>query len=516
MKEDYQFPAIGTIPTSDTNYKSLTTLTSNKPPSSSRSQVRIKKYMKLYGKSLTLKPTTSQGKSTGRFCSNLSNQIETEPKPTSLSHNIGFAKPISHPFTRYSQLVSEKEKTVNIERLKKKIDKLLYAIQKASSDKIELTRDLASYESEFSKEKQLSVELARLRVSAMDLPDITYLTNGNLNENKTVEKINNGLLLLGSPDLNYSNATAKNDSEIDWEKYSTRKVLKINKLDTVFQGVVQISSVNCIISIRSDQWLEVLDLTVQAFEGEQFHLNLKLSISNTYQEPDQVRSTVRNNIAPYLFFMKEQNCLNLFYDSRHSVSFFSIITKIRGYGLCSIQLTEIEEDHVHIQVDFHEEALEVLKEEITYESSIFYESISKLTRIIEQHLCYIKKSKSLYWQQDYYPGFIFSMKEDSSKFMDDEYLAEVMEMVSFVKLYSFFVVIKKVRFDIEVMGWKNYFMIKIKNEGDFIEISSDSKNYRYLRDLQSFYLEKGLNTLKTSLEFEALVRRVFPRAFKAI
>lgn len=204
------------------------------------------------------------------------------------------------------------------------------------------------------------------------------------------------------------------------------------------------------------------------------------------------------------------------YDSRHSISFYSIVLKIRGYGLCSVQLSESGDDHIHLQADFDEDALEVLREEFTYEGSIFLEPISRLKRVISQHLCYIKKSRSLYWQQDYFPNFIFSLKEDNSKFLNEDYLTEILDIDNFVKLYMFSVDVKSKRFDIDVCANKSHIMLRVKSERDIVEIAEDSKYFRLLTDLQILNIEKGPITVKKSLELEIFILKLFPRHFMTI
>lgn len=149
---------------------------------------------------------------------------------------------------RYLQLTSETPKHDNADNLKKRLNDLLYTIQKATSDKLEMIRDTSTYEYNFAQANELTVQLARMRITAKSLPELESLIDGTFSENSTCEKIEkclNAIISLENlPETHY---------EPEIEKYNIRKCFKVNKLDTVFQGVISVSGHNCMTNIRSDQ-----------------------------------------------------------------------------------------------------------------------------------------------------------------------------------------------------------------------------------------------------------------------
>lgn len=242
-------------------------------------------------------------------------------------------------------------------------------------------------------------------------------------------------------------------------------------------------------------------------------MNIRLSISSTYQNKKQICNYAKKHILPHLYFRYIKRDLKLLYDHRHSKSFYSLICEIRGYGPCSVQLTESTDQLIHMQVSTIDDALEVPIVILTSKPSLFSETLDHLKRVVEKYLCFIRTSRCLYWQESDNQSFIFLEKEMNSILMNDEYLKEEMDIMLFVDLYTFDVAYDGHNFSFKLLSSRHDIKIIAKYDNDEIEVNSESKSFHLLTDLQSYNPKKDMKTLKRSLELELFFRKIFPKAF---
>lgn len=97
--------------------------------------------------------------------------------------------------------------------------------------------------------------------------------------------------------------------------------------------------------------------------------------------------------------------------------------------------------------------------------------------------------------------------------MDDKYLKEALDNYSFTQLYKLEHRKDSRVYYLTCFGSKHSVKFRAEFEDESVEITKDSKNFRYLVSLQSFTLRRSLITLKNSLELELFFAKVFPRAF---
>ncbi|CAG9311658.1 unnamed protein product [Blepharisma stoltei] len=477
----------------------------------SLSNIRMQTYTKLYSNKIFPKTTISQGQSTIRLNEN-SEILREGTRETKVNLTSISSKQIKRKITNRAESLSQITPIQRVDNNEKKIKDGMYEIQTALSDKLELMRDLATYENNFSKSKDLSILLGRLRVLSASIPDTYDENNGIQTEEKVVyKKLTEGLNSLLNLETQHSPKLGH--SQVEYESFDLKSIYQIQKFESVFQGIFNISCISSIINFRSDKWLEYIEITVQTPYGDFFNMNIRLAISNSYQNKKQVSAYAKKSILPHLYYIYYKNELKMNYDYRHSHTFYSLICRIRGWGVCSVELTENNEQQVHIQVSSIDDALEVPIYIITSKSSLFLETSDWLKRVIEKYLCYIPEMNGLYWHEVGDQGFIFFQKEMSSILMNDEYLKEELDILLFSELYTFEAKINNAVFVIEILGSTQHVKINVKYENETVDISSESKRFKLLTDLQSLNIRKGIETLRSSLELELFLRKVFPKAF---
>ncbi|CAG9310604.1 unnamed protein product [Blepharisma stoltei] len=462
--------------------------------------MRVDLYTKIY-KRIRPKSSKTYRKSTARTASN---DNDSENAPSLLLTQI-------RPSTRSTSRISHKPPGLpKAGQLVTHMKSLLYDFHKLMSDKSELIRDLATYENNFAKENELFVMLERLRLNAVSLPEQEKLTQEQFMDNKVLEKLNKGLSSIVS--LERENLKT-DETSVENEEFYVRKSLQFQKLDIVYQGIFIISSVSTLINIRSDKWLEHLEISAHPINGPALQLNLRLSISNTYQNQKQIFRIITKKILPHLYYKYIDNSMCIFYDERHGSTFYSIICKIKGLGQCSVEITE-NENEVRIEPSIIDHALEVPRSVITHEPTVFKVKPSHIAYLISKYMCYVHLNRSLFWIEGDNQDFIYLEKESQSKLMNDEYLKEMLDNTNFITLYKIEFCKDGKVFKLSVIGTNHIVKLKAEWGSESVDIPKDSKYFNYLVQLQSFNIRKGFSTVKNSLELEYFFMKVFPRAFR--
>lgn len=148
----------------------------------------------------------------------------------------------------------------------RKIDEIVYEIQKAKSDLLEIRRDLATYDYNFLTERNLTEKLTSIQSSYSSLPTYSSSFKPSLDQDKLISKsISSTFDSLFTPEvpIPYSYDISKSHEDYNIRKPALSKSTKILK-----KGVVKIDGEYYLISIQS--------------KGNQFHTTASLlSLNNT-------------------------------------------------------------------------------------------------------------------------------------------------------------------------------------------------------------------------------------------
>ena len=458
--------------------------------SMNKTNPKVKEIVRAYGKSM------SRSRSTRHAMKSLQ---KTEDKSI---HSI-----TSQEQPKFNTLASTRSPKASTQN---KIKSLLYDIQKAKSDKLELVRDLATYEFNFSSHSKLSEKCQFITQASNEFSELSVVETSIHQQKLFMEKLKSGVSRLVNIEKNFSNKWVS--AEVEIEHFYLKKSSAGNNLEEVYKGSVKVSGEVCLVRVKGDKWLEHIELDVKTLEGIHFKEFLNLKIS-TYETQTELSQLVKSKILSRLFLTLDQKRWKLSYDPNHGKTFLVLVCELRGCGHCSLELTQ-KEDNVTIKIVGEYEYLELPKDFLTEKDSVFAESTTKLKRVIQKYMCFLQKSYSFVWLETDDPSAVFSEKECDSILLNEDYLKELFGIVTFVLAYTFEVKVDEVLFKVEVYDAKNQFKIAISWGSETQEVVRGSKYYKLIFGLQSLDIRHAKTTLENSLELKTSIRKLFPRVSK--
>ena len=398
-----------------------------------------------------------------------------------------------------SHLTFKSTVPINLEQTSKI---LTYDIQKAMSDKLELIRDLSTYEYNFSSECDVFTTLHKIYDIVRPLPHAVKSIEEIIhNESSCYETLLNGLTSISS-----LQTEDKLEQSAECEDLIVRAINEAHFLSPVFEGFSIISGVRCMVSLVSDKWLESLRFQAMTIEGSVYTLTMIQSMSNSLYTNKQLLDIIHEKLLPFLSLHMENQKTTMIFDSQQGSSYYSLLCHLKGYGLCNVQVTVKSESTLALEVPSIDQTVYA---QIDQDASELFQNKIKLARLVQERLVYSKNARTLFWEEY---GEIFMRREKGSKLFNEDYLRSVMDMGHFDQTYS--VDIQKLGVRIDCFVYKEQIILKATFMKETIEIDSVSKFYSYLQDLQFFTMSKSPKTLASSLEVEALLLRIFPRIAK--
>lgn len=393
-------------------------------------------------------------------------------------------------------------KSVSGPALQQTAQTLSYDIQKALSDKLELIRDLSTYDHEFTTNCNVFLTLHKIHNLAGPLPDtVQDIEKARENEQKCFENVNFGIskVALMKPGRNM-------DLQVETEKFAMKKRNLTQLLCPVFEGFTVISGVRCMVLLKSDKWLENLNFQVETLDGSSYMLSRTQNMSNSYYTPKEIFRVIQDKVLPFLTFRIEKQKVQLKFDPLQGLQHYTILSHIKGIGLCNLQVRVRSENSLTIEIPSLEQSLNVSTPQDAFE---LFENKISLTRVIKKNLIYSKPLKTLFWENFLE---VFNRKDKISKLFDEDYLKSVMDMGHFYQVYS--IKIEKIGVRVDCFAYKEQIILRATCDKETMEIDAMSKNYAFLQDFQCFSILKCPETLRRSLELEMLLFKMFPHSFK--
>ena len=388
-----------------------------------------------------------------------------------------------------------------IATLTRKSSELLYEIKKAMSDKLELMRDVSTYEFEYTQGSFVIEKLSEIRDLALGIIEFE-------SESDNLESMfRDGFRDLAKLDDRKGKFVAQSECfELKYPAYSKVK-------STLLNCAVRISEISCIAHVYGTKWLEEIEVSILTMSNLSFKKSIKHSILSLYSTQQELTNILQSEVLSkfYFIYYSSHKTFILMHHPDHGEKFKVIFYSIRGFGNCSLSLS-IFQSKLNIEVIQQKEILEVPLE-ILCSSSLENLDISLVKKIVRNHIYYDNCTRGFYWQDLQEPENVFSFKESSSNLLKDEYLKELLSMKSFKIIHSFSLQINEHEFTIELHSYKSQVKFLIFSDHESIEVPSESRNFRYLVDLQSFSIKSCPHTLKSSLELKLLIKKLFPRYF---
>lgn len=405
-------------------------------------------------------------------------------------------------FKNVSDVTQKSTKNIDcLQTLQRKCTDLIYDIQKAKSDKLELARDIATYDYEFSKSLKVLDSLSKINLLSKSIPD----TSLEINEldNQISSSFTNYLQI---SDSHHTMQLEPETFELKHPAYSKVK-------STLLTCSIKISDIPCIAHIHGTKWLEELEITISTLCTKTFKKSLKHTILSLYSTKQELRKIVTSEILSKFYFLYNHSRTSylLMHNADHGSKFKTFFSLIRGYGKCSLSLS-VNNSRLTIQVIEKNEILEV-PIEILKVNKLEEINMKTVKTLVQSFIYYDKYSKGFYWQSEIDPESVFSTKESTSNFLKDDYLKEVLSMKNFKISSSFQVSLSDLDFFVELYSYKHQHKLIIFYGRESVEIPQESKHFKLLIDLQWFNIQSCPTTLKKSLEIQLLIKKQFPKLF---
>lgn len=403
-------------------------------------------------------------------------------------------------------------KTNSIEPYRQKLVNILNEIKKIKSDKIELTRDLATYEANFSIHTDLTAKVQKFKMFSRDLPDIySNLKFMDSKESDILAQMNAGLHSINSLETEYIHSKDVS-SDILLDRYNVKLPSDIYKLKTLFKGVRKISGKRCIVSIYSDANYRNIEVSINTEEGKSFRkypIPSNTSIINRIRLQNLTISQIEKGILSHSYFLYYENKLSLNYDDDCSVSFFTVCMHIKGLDHERSLILKQEGDGLLIILTEPYVEKRIPCAAVLENFSLSYDRIESVSKILKSRLKYFQDlgMNSLEWLA--HETDSFKEKESSSRLLDEEYIRTQIAEENFILYHKCKKEIYNKKFSIKLLRCQEILKIRLKYQLKVIELSQDSKEFKFITSLQGASLLDSPLTYIKSIEFGKTISKLF-------
>lgn len=475
-----------------------------------RSVNRVNNYVSLYrNETSSRQPKRPQSRDTKRDENNTSHDNSmaqgiriSESRKSMLKKTLIIATKLNHVKT-----------AAKLDRTNAQIKAVSYEIQKARSDRLELRRDLATYEYNFGSSIDLKSRLIGMKQESLNLPDVSdIIARVDSDEKEMIKFLKESVMRMQDIEDKYTQLENQVMNPVPiTESYSLRNTKDVEELFNIYAGVDNISSQRCLVKIRGDRWLEKVEITVETLQKQQFFLSLRLNITNSYVEPKDVKKIIKQRLIPKLYISANTKNFTLQFDPEHGKKYLCILVNIKNWKLTSIYLSQ-KDNFIILSAANEVFSLKLDQAELDG-IPLNFQSIKKLSKLIENKLCYIPEPNVFTWNSENESNFPFRLKEEKSKLLDNKYLQEVFQLSQYVLASKMKLRLTESKFVIKVYKSKNRFKIFISAGKEVMEINSGTRIYNLLVDLQFRDISKASITLLNSLELKLVLRKSFPNLF---
>lgn len=464
-----------------------------------RQAVRIADYLHVYRDSET--PQIKAG---------LSRKTDSAAYRGQLTLSRGTAR-TSAPVDSRKSLQSPRNVTDSeriLEKLKTTLEKLTQTVQKAASDKLELKRDLATYEFLFCRDSGAGNSIGQLKQLAESFPDRDETKTEIIAWEKFAMKhISDGFQMVEKVEMRAE--TLSNVDLFEKSDFDLRCLNDISRYRQLYRGVSVISSLHCIVTVKSNGLFRQLLISAVTLQGHMHHLTVRQDMTEreSLMTKRQIVAAVKADILPHLYFQVENRETHLMFDPACAVSFLSLVLEVKSREAhihTSVELSE-DQDLVHVTSFLGEVA--VPRYELTHRHSIFRSNSQQLAGKLQQGLYYLERT--LVWQADGNVNLLFSTKEAHSLFFNDEYINERLQTVAFTLQFSEKYTLDSVPYKIEFFSHKDSLKLRFISPEKAVEIASGSVQMAFLIGLQSLDCRTARSTFLHSLELRSLLRQAF-------
>jgi hypothetical protein len=388
------------------------------------------------------------------------------------------------------------------QHLAKLISTVSYSIASTKSDQLELRRDLATYEQEFSQSAGLEVKLIRLNSLASSLPDIfetlEKLSNTELNLLSSLkdglQEISEGRVSVGTP-------------EALCETFGSRRA-NSKSIINYFTGVYVISALHCFVRVVGDSLARSFSVNVQTVTGEEYMMKVEHKVNF---DPLRLKAVAKSQLLCYFYFTHDSKEFSLNFDTRCSSAFSTVVAEVQGSPV-GLNVVIVTQENFDVRLVLMEPPAEITVPTafITEKQSVFEVPLARLAKVLRSSLHFLPGSNGLKWKTG--SVNVYKFKDKQSNFMNDKYVKDMIE-ANYSLLHSTTISLNDITFSIEFCVYQDKEKLRIRSPIRSIDLSSNSPELHFLKNLQFSSMKQSLGTMVKSLEMKNLVQRLFPQYF---
>ena len=372
-------------------------------------------------------------------------------------------------------------------------------ISVCKSDRLELERDLSTYEWASQQRLGTAGRLQEVERVAANLPSIAdSLLTIESHAGALCTSIQRGMEKL-SAGVQQANCTVVTRPL----RLYVRPVAVSHRLQTYYRGAQSISGVPALVHIRGNQSLTDVRISVLAVDGKLYKLR---QLQSAVSELDGNRY-VKRAIIPKLFFQSaKDSSLQLCFDIDFGLQFVTVVAKLAGERepVC-VLIREVERD-LALSCSLVDAPLSV-SAAVVGNRALCTVSVKDLKHEIEGKLR-IADGKFL-WSAEGARGLSFSQKEKQSKLLDADYLSEMIRDFVHILICREEVTVDGLVYTVELFAHKSTEKLKITYQSSHKEVPPDSPHLPLLRLLQFPLLQTCPQTFLRSLELAFVIRALF-------
>ena len=443
-----------------------------------KEQTKVQSYMRVYGHI----PTVRRFRST-RDSKPLASPAVLPSTPSNKNQNTSYISLTKPNRIRYHEKIGESE-TLN------------YEILKAQSDKLELERDLSTYEFELLGSINFANTLKEMKGYSYSIVNMFSDYERHCDEiTNLLQDINSNKKIL------YENSLQRESSLAQIEDFENFNIKVSNKLTLIeeYKGISTISGKKCLINIKSKLY-ESHHIKCLLPSGEYLQLNINKNLTEQVHKLGSYKKMIELYICPHLYIMKICDDINLFYDENYGVTFLAFLMKLKGAKNFATIIVRNLEDSYKIEIG-GSNAFKIVDKFSLRVNNNFGGNANKIRLEIQKSLIF--RYNSLLWGDN-----PFNTRENSSKFLKESFLSDAFN--DYIrKIFSLKISFQGKIFRIEGFECQKIKQVKFSSSKSTVSVGEDSKEFRLLFTLQCIDYYKNHKTLSKSLEMEYLLNSIF-------
>lgn len=391
--------------------------------------------------------------------------------------------------------------SVELNKEKRLVEFLKHEILSCKSDKLELMRDLATYEINMSDGVELLVKLGKLQSEQHMVSKLLLKPDGFI---EFKDRLNEGMGKL----MGISHEMDTRVDVLESENYEVHPLSPFSKISHAFDCVRKISGVYCVISVNSDSLFSNFILSLSLPSKLLLCLNQQFQLSiRDYEDKVAIKEEIENKILTSLYMDQYESQLEIKWDVNYRKTFLNLFVNIKSLKIPKmVQITESAGAVLLTYVEA-KQCVAVSRSLITDKSSVIECSDEYLVRILSKHLRYEAIDDVIIWATK--PHKIHSAKEKVSDLMNMKYVLSTLGSFSFQVCKEITVNVDGNEYLISVLAFADIEKIEICYKDDKRIVNLGSSLGRWISDLQFIRFKESPLTILKSLETKNLIRFLF-------